>query len=270
VTKGELADYLERVSPWMLPHVARRPLMLVRCPNGISKCFVQKHVSLPGVSGVDVGDDEEHTMVEDTKGLVALAQGGVVEIHTWGSHAGSIERPDLLVFDLDPDPSVKWKEVVSAARLIRERLEGLGLASFVKTTGGKGLHVVCAIAPKMTWDAAKEFASGVAHAIVKEEPGRFVATMTKSKRKGKIFIDFFRNGRGATFIAPYSPRSRPGAPVAMPVDWDELDDIEPNQFTVRNAFERLDAQKRDPWENLTRAWTQNRESGKKRTSRSKG
>ena len=272
VTKGELAEYLERVSPWMLPHVARRPLMLVRCPNGISRCFVQKHASvlLPkAVKHVDVGDDEDHTMVEDTEGLVGLAQAGVVEIHTWGSRAGSIEHPDLIVFDLDPDPSVKWREVVSAARLIRERLRGLRLESYVKTTGGKGLHVVCAIAPNMTWDAAKEFAGGVARAIVKEEPARFVATMTKAKRKGKIFIDWFRNGRGATFIAPYSPRSRPGAPVAMPVDWGELDEIEPDQFTVRNAFERLDAQKRDPWENLTRTWTRPR-TRKKSTSRSKG
>ena len=269
VTKGELADYLERVSPWMLPQVARRPLMLVRCPNGISRCFVQKHASvlLPkSVKHVDVGDDEDHTMVEDAEGLVGLAQAGVVEIHTWGSRAGSIEHPDLLVFDLDPDPSVKWKEVVAAARLIKERLESLKLASFVKTTGGKGLHVVCAIEPTMTWDAAKEFAGGVAHAVVKEEPSRFVATMTKAKRKGKIFIDWFRNGRGATFIAPYSPRSRPGAPVAMPVEWDELDEIEPNQLTVRNAREWIDARKRDPWENL-RTWTRVR---KKSTSRSKG
>ncbi|HEX4514574.1 MAG TPA: DNA ligase D, partial [Polyangiaceae bacterium] len=267
VTKGELAEYLERVSAWMLPHVARRPLMLVRCPNGISRCFVQKHatVHLPAsVKRVDVGDDEELTMVDDARGLVGLAQAGVVEIHTWGARAGSIERPDLVVLDLDPDPSVKWKEIVSAARLVRERLEDLGLEPFVKTTGGKGLHVVCAIGPSMTWDAAKELSGGIARAIVKEEPSRFVATMTKAKRKGKIFIDFFRNGRGATFIAPYSPRSRPGAPVAMPVDWDELDDIAPDRFTVRNALERLGAQKRDPWEKLKRTWTRTRSSSRSR------
>jgi len=272
VTKGEIAEWLERVSPWMLPHVAERPLMLVRCPKGIARCFVQKHVSSStpaAVKHIDVGDDEDHMMVDDTEGLVGLAQAGAVEIHTWGSRARSIEHPDLLVFDLDPDPSVKWTEVASAARLVRERLESLQLESFVKTTGGKGLHVVCAIAPTMTWEAAKEFAGGVARAIVKEEPSRFVATMTKAKRKGKIFIDFFRNGRGATFIAPYSPRSRPGAPVAMPVFWEELDDIEPGRFTVRNAFERLDAQKHDPWENLTRTWTRPR-TPKKSTSRSRG
>jgi bifunctional non-homologous end joining protein LigD len=216
------------------------------------------------VKRVDVGDDEELTMVDDARGLVGLAQAGVVEIHTWGARAGSIERPDLVVLDLDPDPSVKWKEIVSAARLVRERLEDLGLEPFVKTTGGKGLHVVCAIGPSMTWDAAKELSGGIARAIVKEEPSRFVATMTKAKRKGKIFIDFFRNGRGATFIAPYSPRSRPGAPVAMPVDWDELDDIAPDRFTVRNALERLGAQKRDPWEKLKRTWTRTRSSSRSR------
>jgi bifunctional non-homologous end joining protein LigD len=278
ITKGQLAAYLERVAPWMLPHVARRPLMLWRCPNGIGRCFVQKHVSTmlpPAVRAVDVGDTAKHAMIDDLAGLLGLAQAGVIEIHTWGSHAETLEHPDLLVFDLDPDPSVKWPDVVWAAQLLRERLEDLRLEPFVKTTGGKGLHVVCAIEPTMTWDAAKDFARTIAEAVVKEEPSRFVSTMAKAKRKGKIFIDYLRNGRGATFVAPYSPRARAGAPIAMPIDWDELtNDLQPDQFTVRNAFERLDALKADPWEKLGRIWTRPRKSTTKArstsTSRSKG
>ncbi len=161
ITKGQLAAYLERVGPWMLPHVARRPLMLWRCPNGIARCFVQKHATTmlpPAVHAVDVGDTAKHAMIDDLEGLMGLAQAGVVEIHTWGSHVETVEHPDLLVFDLDPDPSVKWRDVVWAARLLRERLEDLRLEPFVKTTGGKGLHVVCAIEPTMTWAAAKDFA----------------------------------------------------------------------------------------------------------------
>ncbi len=274
ITKGQLAEYFERVGPWMLPHVAGRPLMLLRCPNGIERCFVQKHASvmLPSeVRPIDVGEEEAHTAIDDVAGLVGLAQAGVVEVHTWGSHESDIEHPDLLVFDLDPDPAVKWSDVVWAAQLLRERLESLRLEPYVKTTGGKGLHVVCAIEPTMTWEAAKDFAHEVADAVVKEEPSRFVATMTKSRRKGKIFIDYLRNGRGATFIAPYSPRARPGAPVAMPLAWDELtNDLRPDQFTIENAFERLDALRADPWEKLGRTWTRRRKKRSTSTSRSKG
>jgi bifunctional non-homologous end joining protein LigD len=274
ITKGQLAEYFERVGPWMLPHVAGRPLMLLRCPNGIMRCFVQKHASvmLPSeVRPIDVGEPEPHTAIDDVAGLVGLAQAGVVEVHTWGSHESDLEHPDLLVFDLDPDPSVHWRDVVWAARLLRERLQSLRLEPFVKTTGGKGLHVVCAIEPTMAWDDAKEFAHGVAEAVVKEEPSRFVATMAKSRRKGKIFVDYLRNGRGATFIAPYSPRARPGAPVAMPIAWDELtDDLRPDQFTIENALDRLDALRADPWEKLGRTWTRRRKKRSTSTSRSKG
>ncbi len=266
VTKGELAEYLERVAAWMLPHVAGRPLMLVRCPNGIARCFVQKHARLhlpDGARPVDVGDDEPQLVIDDARGLVGLAQAGVLEIHTWGAHEATLERPDLLVFDLDPDPSVEWKAVVAAAHLLRTRLESVGLDSFVKTTGGKGLHVCCAIEPSLDWDAAKDFTRKIAEAVVREDPAHFVATMTKARRKGKIFIDYFRNGRGETFIAPYSPRARPGAPVAMPLAWDELSPkLRPDHFTLRNAMKRLDALRSDPWPRPQRR--------SKSTSRSKG
>ena len=270
VRKGDIAEYFERVADWMLPHVAGRPLMLVRCPNGISRCFVQKHVKehLPeAVVGVEVGDVEPHVAVRDAAGLLGLAQAGVIEVHTWGAHEDDIEHPDLLVFDLDPDPSVDWKATIAAARLLRERLASVGLESFVKTTGGKGLHVCCAIEKTLDRDPAKDFTRQIAHAVVREDPAHFIATMTKARRKGKIFIDYFRNGRGATFIAPYSPRARPGAPVAMPLDWDELSPkLRPDHFTVRNAMKRLDALRSDPWEKLGRAWKRRGRS----SSRSKG
>ncbi|HSQ64130.1 MAG TPA: DNA ligase D [Polyangiaceae bacterium] len=254
ITKGQVAAYLERVSAWMLPHVAGRPLMLLRCPDGIGKCFIQKHTTpvLPrGVRAIDVGEDEKHVTIDDEAGLMALAQAGVLEIHTWGAHADAPDRPDLLVFDLDPDPSVAWRDVVAAARLLRVRLESLGLEAFVKTTGGKGLHVACAIAPTMTWDAAKSFARAVAQAVATEDPAHLIATMSMARRQGKIFVDYLRNGRGATFIAPYSPRARPFAPVAMPLSWDELtEDLGPDRFTIANASERLDALRADPWAKL--------------------
>ncbi|HEY1956371.1 MAG TPA: DNA ligase D [Polyangiaceae bacterium] len=277
VTKGEVAEYLERVADWMLPHVAGRPLMLVRCPNGIGRgsagggtrafgrCFVQKHAGLRAPDGarmIDVGDDEPHMVIDDARGLVGLAQAGVLEIHTWGSRVDTLEQPDLLVFDLDPDPTVKWPAVVAAARLLHERLASLELDAFVKTTGGKGLHVCCSIEPSLDWDAAKEFTLKVAEAVVREDPAHFIATMSKARRKGKIFIDYLRNGRGATFIAPFSPRARPGAPVAMPISWDELDDVDPTSFTVRTAMKRLDALRSDPWPRPRKH--------KKSTSRSKG
>ncbi len=225
VTKGELSSYYERVADRMLPHVAGRPLMLVRCPNGIGKCFVQKHSP----------KTEDILTVNDAAELVALAQAGVIEVHTWGSHLETLERPDLLVFDLDPDESVAWPRVVSAARLVRERLTALDLDSFVKTTGGKGLHVCAPIEQSLSWQAAKEFTKKLAEAIVQEKPKEFVATMSKVKRKGKIFIDYLRNGRGSTFVAPYSPRARPGAKVAMPIDWDDLDAIDPASFTIKTV-----------------------------------
>jgi bifunctional non-homologous end joining protein LigD len=165
----------------------------------------------------------------------------VLEIHTWGAHVDDVDKPDLLVFDLDPDPSVTWSDVVAAARLIRERLGDAKIESFVKTTGGKGLHICAAIERTVTWDRARDFCRDLSEAIVKDQPDKYIATMSKAKRKGKIFLDFFRNGKGATFIAPYSTRARANAPVAMPVTWDELGpDLKPDAYSLDSAIARLE------------------------------
>ena len=241
ITKGEIAKYFEHASRFILPHVVNRPLMLLRCPDGIGpssrgKCFVQKH------------DKDAIITIEDEAGLLALAQAGVLEIHTRGCTVDDIDRADLLVLDLDPDPEVPWSRVVEAAERIRERLAATHLEPFVKTTGGKGLHVCARLSDPLPWDDAKAFAREVAASFVREDPEHFVLSMSKAARPGKIFIDYLRNGRGATFIAPYSPRARPNAPIAMPLAWSELDaETKSDRFNVRNASARLDALARDPW-----------------------
>jgi bifunctional non-homologous end joining protein LigD len=176
----------------------------------------------------------------------------VLEIHSWGSRADRIEQPDRLIFDLDPDPSVKFARLVEAAFEVRQFLEDLGLTSFVKTTGGKGLHVVVPVARRQEWDDVKDFCRLVAMAIVRAAPEHYTANMSKAARPGKIFVDYLRNGRGASAILPYSSRARTGAPVAMPVAWDELRRLEAaNQFNVQNAVERLRRQKKDPWSDIS-------------------
>jgi bifunctional non-homologous end joining protein LigD len=178
---------------------------------------------------------------------------GVLEIHTWGAHADDPERPDLLVFDLDPDPEVTWAEVVRTAKLLKSRFDELDLQTFVKTTGGKGLHVCLPIVRRLDWERAKEFCRRFSERIVREDPSRYVATMSKARRKGKIFIDFFRNSRGATFIAPYSTRARQGAPVAVPLAWEELSSkLQAGHFNVENLPKRLARLDRDPWAELPR------------------
>jgi bifunctional non-homologous end joining protein LigD len=174
-----------------------------------------------------------------------------LEIHGWGSQADSIERPDRLVFDLDPDPTVKWARVVESARQIREFLNALGLESFVKTTGGKGLHLVVPIQRRHDWNEAKLFCKSVADVIVQGDPNRYTANMLKSARAGKIYIDYVRNSRGATSIMPYSTRARSGAPVSTPLAWDELEPTtQPDQFTVSTVPARLASLKRDPWKRI--------------------
>ena len=205
----------------MLPHVVDRPLAIVRCPAGNGKpCFFQKHpgegasVHLRKVNVSKGGAPEYHLAVEDVAGLISLVQMGVLEVHVWGSRANQLEKPDRLIFDLDPDPSVDWSDVVIAAREMRHLLLELGLTSFLKTTGGKGLHVVVPIVPRVEWEKARAFSRAVAELMVQAAPDRFIATMSKAARKGKIFIDYLRNGRGATAVAPYSTRAKPGATVS--------------------------------------------------------
>jgi bifunctional non-homologous end joining protein LigD len=252
VTKQMLADYYQRVWKWMAPHVVNRPIALLRCPDGAaSKCFFQKHVS-SGLEGdllteVPLKGEKPTIAVPDLSGLIALAQAGVLEVHTWGTHVEHVEFCDFLVFDLDPGPGITLKQLVEGANEVRKRLAAKKLKSFVKTTGGKGLHVVLPISPT-DWDVAKNFARDIADEMASDNPQRYVAVMSKAKRNNRIFVDYLRNGRGATAIAPYSTRAREGAPVAVPLDWSELGKLKAtNQFTVLNLPKRLAKQKRDPW-----------------------
>jgi bifunctional non-homologous end joining protein LigD len=255
LTKRDLLFYYARVARWMLPHVSERPLMIVRCPEGAgAHCFHQKHPSrgMPkAVAEVKVQQKkgaEQHLMIRDAAGLFGLVQMGALEIHTWGCRAGALERPDQLVFDLDPDEGLPWPRVVEAARTLRERLERAGLTGFLKTTGGKGLHVVTPLAPAADWDTAKQFSKALVEGMVKDEPSKYLAVMTKAKRANKIFLDYLRNGYGATAVCAFSTRARAGAPVSVPIEWDELDaKVRSASFDVKNIEERLAALKRDPW-----------------------
>ncbi len=255
ITKRDLAAWYAQVADRMLPLAARRPLMLVRCPEGIrGECFFQKHAgaSIPeGIERVPIQESAKvghHMMVTSAQGLVGLVQMGAMEIHLWGTRGEDVEHPDTMVLDLDPDEALPWDEVARAALELRGRLSALGLKSFVKTTGGKGLHVVSPIEPGISWDDLKAFSQGLARQMVADAHDRFTSVMTKSRRKGKIYIDYQRNGRGATFIAPYSTRRREGAPVSAPITWKELQEgIHPAEFTLRTMPERLKRLKRDPW-----------------------
>jgi bifunctional non-homologous end joining protein LigD len=255
LTKRDLADYYVAVAEAMLPHLAGRPLSLVRCPEGAGKpCFYQKH---PGNSAPDAlrriditegGGTHEYGVVDDLAGLVALVQMGVLEIHPWGSRERALEKPDRIIFDFDPAPDLDWKRVVDAAAEMRERLEKLGLESFLRTTGGKGLHVVAPIVPRDEWPEVKAFTKAVATAMESDSPRAYTTVMSKSERRGKIFIDYLRNDRGSTAIASYSTRARAGAPVAMPIAWKALTpSLKPAEFTVLTVPKKLKAQRADPW-----------------------
>ncbi len=255
LTKQEFAEYSAHIAEWILPYIRQRPLSLVRCPNGIAEgCFYQKHISegLPGqlktISIQEKGDAEKYLFVNDRAGLLALSQLAVLEIHPWGSRNEALESPDMMVFDLDPGPGISWQDIIDATFAVRGLLTATGLESFVKTSGGKGLHVVIPLEPVHTWDEVKGFARSVALKLEREQPRRFVSSMSKSKRRGKIFLDYVRNSRGSTTVAPYSPRARAGAPVSMPIAWDALSPaVKPDGFTIRNAPEQLRSRTNDPW-----------------------
>jgi bifunctional non-homologous end joining protein LigD len=258
ITKAELLDYYAAVADRMLPHVANRPLTLVRCPNGRDKpCFFQKHPgegTPEGMRSIAIREKEgkaPYSVIDDALGLFGLVQLGALEIHTWGSRADDFEHADVLVFDLDPDPSIGFGPVIEAAKRLRELFDASKLESFVKTTGGKGLHVCVPIQPALEWDEVKAFTGEIAQALTREAPQKYLATVSKAQRKGKIFIDYLRNGRGATFIAPYSTRARENAPIAVPIEWDELTPkLDPLSFTVRTIEKRLTRLGRDPFERL--------------------
>ena len=252
ITKRKLADYYVQVAPWALPHIQGRLLTLVRCPRGHEKhCFYQKHGKdgLPEAIHSEAlrGDEESYVHVSDVAGLVSLVQIGVLEIHIWGSRIDRLERPDQLVFDLDPAPELDWPQLVEGALDVRDQLEELELQSFVKTTGGKGLHVVVPLTRRTEWDEAKAFAKAIAERMAAKAPNKYVSTMAKDKRRGRIFVDYLRNAREATAVAPFSTRARSGAPVATPVRWDELDEDIRHLFNVDTVPERLAGLQGDPW-----------------------
>ena len=246
LTKGNLADYVAAVAPLMLPWVARRPVSLVRCPQGRARaCFFQKHDAGsfgPHVHSVPIqekdGGTEPYLYIEDAEGLRACIQMGSIEFHGWGSSIATLEQPDRMIFDLDPDPSVTFDDVKRAAVHIHDQLAELGLTSFAMLSGGKGVHVVVPLTPNAEWPAVSDFAERFAKALAESDPDRFVAVATKARRKGRIFIDWLRNQRGATAVMPYSARARSGAPVAAPVAWRELDGIDTAaRWTIRDAGE---------------------------------
>jgi bifunctional non-homologous end joining protein LigD len=255
ITKLELARFYEEIADWILPHVALRPLTMVRCPEDYRSCFYQKHIEdnlPPTFKRIFIKERRasgRYILIDSLSGLISLVQMGVLEIHTWGCRADHVEEPDQLIFDLDPDVDLPWRSVIEAARRLRGRIRELGLESFVKTTGGKGLHVVVPIVPEERWDTVKQFTKDVAESIAREAPDRYLTTMSKAQRTGRLFIDYLRNGRGATAVAAYSTRARAGAPVSAPLRWEELSEkLRPDAFTVRNLRQRLKALRRDPWE----------------------
>ncbi|MEA3064428.1 MAG: bifunctional non-ous end joining protein LigD [Sphingomonadales bacterium] len=253
ITKGQLADYYVAVAERMLPHVALRPVTMVRCPMGQeTKCFYQRHagsgvpeqlheVAIPGFI-------EPYLYISDVAGLVAMVQMGVLEIHPWGVRVEAPDRADRIVFDLDPAEGLGFDAVIEAAKEVRQRLKALGLESFVKTTGGKGLHVVVPVEATAPWKDVKSFAKGVSAEMAAGAPDKYLTTASKADRIGRIFIDYLRNDPTSTAVAPYSTRSRKGAPVAMPLKWEQVKaGLDPCDYTVETVPALIARQRSDPW-----------------------
>jgi bifunctional non-homologous end joining protein LigD len=253
ITKQGLADYYLENADRIMPHIRNRPLSLVRCPGGVAAdCFYAKHAWAgldEAVRRIETGKQEQSLLVENLEGILALVQSNVLEIHPWGSTFDNLERPDRLIFDLDPGDGADWDGVVAAAREVRDRLKAaLKFDTYVKTSGGKGLHVVLPLAPSLDWPAAKDFCKKFAEAMEADSPAKYVANMSKRQREGKVFVDYLRNGRGATAVAPYSTRARAGAAVSTPLAWEELSDaVKANHYTLRNISRRLAHLPKDPW-----------------------
>jgi len=255
VTKEDLAEYYHSVASYILPYVKHRPLVLVRCPAGVdASCFFQKHPGqsipkLPTQKIKEKGKAAEYALVETESDLIRLVQANVLEIHIWNCSASSLETPDQFIIDLDPADNLPYSDCISAAKLVRDFLSDLGLKSFPRLTGGKGVHVVVPIAAKNSWDEVKDFTHQIALTLQTNSPEKFIAQSSKVGRKGKIFVDYLRNSRGATAVANYSTRARPGATVAVPIEWEELTKSNPpDKFTVKTISKRLKSLKTDPWE----------------------
>jgi bifunctional non-homologous end joining protein LigD len=262
-TKLDVARYYEAIAPWILPHLTDRPLTLVRCPNGVSAgaakrgpdCFYMKHSNVwaapRGIRRVNIREKTkigEYVIVDSLTALVGLVQMNVLEIHTWNSRAADIERPDRIVMDLDPGAAVGWRAVVAAAKVVRDLFAALDLAGFVKTTGGRGLHVVVPIVPRADWADCLAFARAFALALVRQRPETFTERFAKAGRSDKILLDYLRNNRTNTSIAAYSTRARPNGPVSVPVAWTELSRLAtPDRFTMAKVPARLARMRADPW-----------------------
>jgi bifunctional non-homologous end joining protein LigD len=252
ITKQDIYDYYEAIQDWILPYIINRPLTLVRCPETFEKCFYQKHTNNTTPPSLFTFRGKKNSpdnciYIKNSEGLLVLPQMGTLEIHPWGSRIEEIEKPDIIVFDLDPAPDVTWKAVVAAAFEVKQHLADFKLQSFVKTTGGKGLHIVIPIKPQYNWSEIKNFTHVFVDYLVQINPKKYIGEMSKAKRTGKIFIDYLRNQRGATAVAPYSTRAREHAPVATPLHWDELTNkFNDTYYTIKTIMTRL-ADVKDPW-----------------------
>jgi bifunctional non-homologous end joining protein LigD len=259
-TKADVARYYEAIAEWMVPHVKGRPLTLVRCPQGTSgECVYMKHSKLwapPALRRVRIQEKTklgEYLIADSAEALVSLAQMDVLEIHTWNSRFETVETPDRVVFDIDPGAMVPWRAVVEAARLVRQLLRTVGLESFPKTTGGKGLHVVVPLVPRADWRACLEFSRAVAEVMVEHDPARFTTAFARAGREAKILIDYLRNNRTNTSVAAYSTRAKADAPVSVPLRWEELTPrTDPSAWTIRTIGRRLTRLRADPWKDY---WT---------------
>ena len=256
ITKAQLADFYQQISTWILPHLKQRPVSLVRLPNGLEgEQFFQKHaahLSIPKIIHLDKKLDPGHAPlmeIDNLSALIGSVQMGTIEFHTWGATSDNIEKPDHIVLDLDPDPALPWKYMQDATRLTQAVLDELGLDSFLKTSGGKGIHIIIPLARRADWDEVKEFSKSIAEFMARQIPERFVAKMGPKNRIGKIFIDYLRNQRGASTVSAYSVRARPGLPVSVPITRDELQGLHSAaEWNVNNLHERLASLKEDPWQ----------------------
>jgi len=253
ISKIQLARYYERIADWIVPHVAGRPLTLVHCPAGLAApCHFLKHAKAWGPNALrrvriqEKAKVGEYLVADSIEAVVSLAQMGIVEIHTWNCTADDLERPNRLVWDLDPGPQVTWKQIVTAAELVRDVLETLGLRSWVKTTGGRGLHVVVPLKRKRTVTECLAFSRAVSEAIAKTDPGAYTTAFPKVGRERHILIDYLRNNRTNTSVCAFSPRARPGATVSMPLSWNDLDE-QPDRWTLVTVPSRLERLRADPW-----------------------
>jgi bifunctional non-homologous end joining protein LigD len=262
ITKAELGRYYHAVAAQLVPHLRSRPLSLLRCPAGTSaKCFFQKHMGDDRPEGVKTfvwerssrDKNERYLYVSTIEAVIGLVQRGSIEFHTWGATMPSVGKPDRITIDLDPDPALPWADMADAARVVRTLFDELELRSFLKTTGGKGLHIVVPLVRRHDWDEVKAFARGVAEHLARTFPDRFTAKVAKERRKGKIYVDYLRNGESATAIAAFSVRARAGAPVSLPIAWEELaEDVRGARFNLRNVPERLAQARADPWRDYWR------------------